>query len=414
MNIFYIILLFIFAIPTSSIVLPQDFKEVMDNTVIHDTGTTTSEDVAVIKSDSDIKGSHFNLVENLNAAEILNSPEYDDVTSYFFAYYTEGKSDTLMKAALLESELNVVPEPEPLKFLFFGDTMLDRYVKTIIERNRVDYIFSDLKAVNFFDNRDLISANLEGAVTNGGEHYKPIHSNDFAFSPEVIDSIKDYGFNFFSISNNHLSDQGDIGIKETETNLSALGINYSGCRDGLVDECSVRIVEINGKKIGMLGLSMVYSKLDLDKLSDTVNNLAKETDLIFANVHWGIEYVHQFNQQQQIFAHKLIDLGVDIIVGHHPHVVQGMEMYKNKPIFFSLGNFVFDQYFSQATQTGLALGMELKDDNLSILFHPFKSNITKPILLTDDDKSNFLAQYIQWSTLNPEQIDQVKDGGIKL
>ncbi len=114
----------------------------------------------------------------------------------------------------------------------------------------------------------------------------------------------------------------------------------------------------------MAGFSQVYGLLDADKMLETVRDLASSSDYVVVNIHWGIEYQSKHGQIQQDLAHKLVDAGADAIIGHHPHVVQGSEVYKGKPIFYSLGNFIFDQYFSVETQRGLAVGLSFSENSI--------------------------------------------------
>lgn len=312
-----------------------------------------------------------------------------------------------------EAEKNEMSLPfnseKEIKFLFFGDMMLDRHVGEKIKSKGIHYLFEKLDENDFFQNYDLISVNLEGVVTDGGAHYAPHNLYDFAFSPEIINQLKDYNFNFFNLANNHFGDQGQRGIIETRKNLDNLGFYYSGCQDGKTGDCSFEIIEMKGKKIGLAGFSQVYSLIEISKMENIILDLASRVDFVIVNIHWGLEYQHQFNQTQQKYAHSLIDSGADIIIGHHPHVVQGMEIYKNKPIFYSLGNFVFDQYFSQATQEGLSVGISITEDKKEFNLFPFKSKASQPYLMNDNEWEMFIKKFISWSDLSSEEQKQVLD-----
>ena len=354
-----------------------------------------------------------------------------------------GEGETLPKQ-------NTLPKitDKPTQMLFFGDMMLDRHVGEKIDKYGLEYIFEKLAASanpdanfegeiresrlqnlarndnNFFENYDLIGCNLEGTITNNGAHYNPVMLYDFAFAPELILQLKDYGFNFFNLANNHLADQGGRGIIETRENLDRLGFNYTGCRDGKVGECSSTVVEAADKKIGIAGFSMVYSKLNMVEAEKVINNLASTTDLVIVNMHWGAEYEHQFNKLQQETAHTLIDAGADIIIGHHPHVVQGIELYKSRlattngdhpnkkkgVIFYSLGNFVFDQYFSQDTQEGLAIGISASDQAIEFFLYPLKSKLSQVELMVGEEKEKFLQELIEWSKVDEEIGGQIQSG----
>ncbi len=191
---------------------------------------------------------------------------------------------------IVESDEEIMEKyPEVLNFLFFGDLMLDRHVKELIAEKGLSYIFEELAGQEnrFFKGVDLISANLEGVVTNEGEHYPPTMIYDFAFHPELIQGLKNYNFNFFNLANNHFSDQGQQGVEETRENLTNLGFNYSGCIDRQVGECSSKILELSNYKIGLAGFSMVYGKFNQEEANKIIQDLAKNTDLVIVNIHWG-------------------------------------------------------------------------------------------------------------------------------
>ena len=299
---------------------------------------------------SQLSGADFELLDNSNSAILVDKLDLVSTTSYVTGYFVQSK----------------------ISMLFVGDIMLDRGVKTLIKQKGLDYILGDLATQNFFDGYDLIGGNLEGAVTNGGQYYEPVKEFDFAFSPETVSDLSNYGFTFFNLANNHLNDQGGRGIEETRNNLTSLGFWFSGCRDGVVLDCSSTIVPVKGKKVGMVGLSMFETRLDLHKVQSIINSLKNETDWITVNIHWGEEYDQNADKIQQAIAHQLIDAGADAIVGHHPHVVQEVETYKGKPIFYSLGNFVFDQYFLDEAQEGLAVSLDILGDKINYSLYPLR------------------------------------------
>lgn len=306
------------------------------------------------------------------------------------------------------AQLPLINQAElPLKFLFFGDIMLDRDIKNKIKNQGFDYLLKGLASANFFE-FDLVGANLEGAVTNSGNHYDPISSNDFAFTPASVNELKKYNFSYFTIANNHLSDQGNIGVKETRDNLNALGFNFSGDIDAVVSDASRENIILKNKAIAFISLSMVYHDFDLAKAEEIIRAARSESDWVFVNIHWGNEYQHNFNVRQQEIGRALIDAGADIIIGHHPHVVQGVEIYKNRPIFYSLGNFIFDQYFSVDTQQGLSLDLTLSDQGMQIKLLPLVSSRGASTLMSNDKLENFLNDFSTWSQADSELTAQIK------
>jgi poly-gamma-glutamate synthesis protein (capsule biosynthesis protein) len=302
-------------------------------------------------------------------------------------------------------------EEEPLRFLFWGDMMLDRNVGRIIEEKGLDHLLENIKLPARYD---MVSANLEGAVTEKGKHYPPHNSYDFAFDPSLIGRLYEYGFTFFNIANNHLTDQGRQGVRETEDNLEELGFAYVGCPDGEVGECSGKIINIKGKDVGMAGFSLVYSRIDKEKTADVIKELHNDSDLVVVNVHWGVEYKHNINSIQAEMAHSFVDAGADIVIGHHPHVIQGMEIYKRKPIFYSLGNFIFDQYFSTDTQEGLAVDIEIDKNQFNIKLHPFKARGSQIKFTTDKDKDRILERFISWSNIESDIEDSLQAGRVSI
>lgn len=337
-------------------------------------------------------------IYSTNSGNLLKNFD-EPTTSHNFYYFSKG-DETKSKT---------------YSFLFLGDMMIDRHVGTLIERKGFDYLFEKIKTEEnrFFRGQDIISVNLEGAVTNNGEHYLPEYANDFAFNPKIVKQLKKYNFNFLNLANNHFSDQSEKGVEETRKNLDELGFNYSGCIDKEVGECSTKIVEVFGKKIGMVGASMVYGTFDIEKLKSQITELKTKTDLIVLNIHWGVEYEHQFNKLQQNIAHELVDAGVDIVIGHHPHVVQGVEIYNGHPIFYSLGNFIFDQYFSPDTQEGLALGVNYLPEKIEIYLFPTKSKSSQVELMSEKEKTVFFERLLKWSP-NLYLAGQVNNGKIEI
>ncbi|MFA5753741.1 MAG: CapA family protein [Patescibacteria group bacterium] len=305
-----------------------------------------------------------------------------------------------------------VVSPEPLKLLFFGDLMLDRHVGDKLAGRNLGYLLDGLATTSVWDltRYDLVSVNLEGAVTKDGGHYSPDNLYDFAFSPSRISELKGYGFNFINLANNHFLDQGKRGVQETRQALTDLEFDYSGDIDAQVSSSSLAILDRGGQKIVLIGLSMVYQPFDQTAAQELIKDAQSSADLVVVNIHWGTEYQHQFNKTQQAVGRALVDAGADLVIGHHPHVVQGLEIYQNRPIFYSLGNFVFDQYFSPDTQTGLAVDFTISPTETVLGFFPLQSKASVVSLMTGSDKDNFFEQFIDWSSLDENQVSEVKSG----
>ena len=342
---------------------------------------------------------------------------------YFLFARRDKIGGAIVMAKLLPNDIAVSstvkiikPEAPAYDFLFFGDIMLDRNVGKIIKKdnNNLNNLLSAIP-VNFFTNHDIVGANLEGAVTQNGTHAPPINSNDFAFAPELVKNFKDnYYFDFFNIANNHVTDQGQAGFEETQKNLEDLSLNFVGCPDKQVDDCSVKIIKINGKTIGVAGFSMVYGVFPVDKALEKIKSLASSTEMVVVNIHWGSEYEHRFSKAQQNLAYKMIDAGADVIIGHHPHVIQGMEIYNNHPIFYSLGNFIFDQYFSSDTQEELAVNLKYQNNVWDIVITPLSSNRSHISIMEEPAKQKLLQKFVGWSKLDSDFKKQALSGTITI
>jgi AmmeMemoRadiSam system protein B len=349
-------------------------------------------------------GAKFTLLRNSNSALLADKDDLQSTTSYITGYFSS-----------LDTGAGVLPaaNTSQLKFLFFGDLMLDRDVKTRMGTSGPAILLADLEKSGVFANRDLISANLEGAVVKDGEHWPPEVKYDFSFAPEDVERLKDFGFNFFNIANNHLNNQGENGIIETEKNLTDSGFSFAGCQDREVGVCTSKIVEKKGKNIGLAGASMVYGKIDEAKFLNEIRKLASTTDLVVVQMHWGIEYEHELAQNQIALAHKIIEAGADMIIGHHPHVVGGLEIYQGRPIFYSLGNFIFDQGIGDTFEE-LGAALNIQAQNCRIELFPIISRQSRLRLMNEKEKKAFLEKIAGWSIGDEEFKKQIKNGIIEI
>ncbi|MCJ7788674.1 MAG: CapA family protein, partial [Candidatus Atribacteria bacterium] len=133
---------------------------------------------------------------------------------------------------------------------------------------------------------------------------------------------------------------------------------------------------------------------------------------LIISLHWGEEYQLTNSLAQQKLAHQIIEAGADLIIGHHPHVVQNIEKYQGKLIFYSLGNFIFDQYFFLETQQGLAVGLEVYPDKLIFRLFPLQINLGQPVLMKQSQSSEFLIKLAERS--DRKLVDAIKSGIIQI
>jgi poly-gamma-glutamate capsule biosynthesis protein CapA/YwtB (metallophosphatase superfamily) len=292
------------------------------------------------------------------------------------------------------SELTL-DESGDIHLIFTGDIMLGRYIKTLMSQRGGNFPFTymdgiiekmaeELEITETSDNSatdnantaqiktildlfnhsgpfDFVVGNLEGPVTDSA-YVNPGTAMRFDFEPETAQILKKAGFTTLSLANNHTHDQGADGHTESVQRLQEVGLTPYGHPDTPNGEWSYVIEEIKGKSIGFLGLNDTTVNLDKEAALEKIRVINEETDFLIVSIHWGIEYELTARQSISDFAHLMVDAGADFIHGHHPHVIQNRETYNGVPIYYSLGNFVFDQYWSSATQKGLVVGLTIKED----------------------------------------------------
>jgi len=260
---------------------------------------------------------------------------------------------------------------ESITILFTGDIMLDRYIKTLRKQNPPPFPFTfmpDLmKAVEDklgVDNLDLVVGNLEGPITDSS-YVNNGTAMIFNFEPAVVDLLKNAGFTTFSMANNHTLDMGKTGPQETHDTLAAAGMESFGHPDTPNGEYSFITYDFGDTTVGFLGLNDAVIRLDTDAALAKIKEVDPLVDYLIIGVHWGWEYEPTARASVVEKAHAFVDAGADFIWGNHPYVIQNHETYNGVPIYYSCGNFVFDQYFSDAVRQGLVLGVKIENGQIT-------------------------------------------------
>jgi len=326
-------------------------------------------------------------------------------TSYFSVAFGEKKS----KENISGSTVKVFNEGVKT-VLLVGDVMLDRGVEYLVKQNSIYYPFQNIS--HFLRGIDIVFGNLEGPVVENPPEF-PDDSLKFAFNPEVIKGASWSHFNLFSLSNNHTPDMGKEGLEETKNWLRKYGIAFVGNPlSGNSDNLNSSFLRDN---ITFLAFNQIFPFMIKEKEMIKTIKMVKSSNpdnFLIVSMHWGEEYKLINSPVQQSLAHKIIEAGGDLIIGHHPHVVQNIEKYQGRLIFYSLGNFIFDQYFSPETQEGLAVGLEIYPDRLACRLFPLQINLSQPVLMERDKASEFLIQLANRSDNRLE--DEIKSGIIKI
>ncbi len=248
--------------------------------------------------------------------------------------------------------------PAQMSVLFGGDMMFDRTVRATVAQKGGDFIFSCIDPT--LQDADLVVANLEG----------PITPNDSMSLGSAVGSPNNFVFTFpistavllavhhiavVNLGNNHIMNFGADGVRSTEDALKAAQVQFFG--DPLnnavvhISQGGVALALINYNEFlptytGADGASMTIEQIQEARM-------AGEVPIVYT--HWGIEYATTSPQYVRDLAHRFVDVGAAIVVGSHSHVVEDHEIYKGAPIYYSLGNFIFDQYWDDAVSHGLLL-----------------------------------------------------------
>ncbi|MCX6735885.1 MAG: CapA family protein [Candidatus Parcubacteria bacterium] len=264
----------------------------------------------------------------------------------------------------------VSPSRNEATIIAVGDIMLGRYVEELSLRKGRNYPFASTTKI--FSGADVVFGNLEGTVPN--EHEKtPNYGWRFSFNKEAVKEARRAGINVVTLANNHSTDFGGSGYDETVSSLNDIGIVSVG-------KHSDYLYEKEGIKIRFMGWNDTFAPLSLKTVSDKIRASKKENEFLIAAVHFGEEYATSSTSRQKELARAMIDAGADVVIGSHPHVVEEKEIYHEKPIFYSLGNFIFDQYFSEETQKGLAVKMTITGSTVKYEMMPISLHKSRPQL----------------------------------
>ena len=248
-----------------------------------------------------------------------------------------------------------------IDILVVGDIMLDRNVRHIINKIGFDKFFSGVEGL--VKRADIAVGNLEGPFTTYPSVTAdlPNKALQFTFSPALAPKLAELGFDILGLANNHTLNFGREGLEMTRRYIGSSGMMYYGDPFNK-DEISTAVTK-DGIKVAFVGFHEFYY-VNFPKVFEEIKRLRREVDVLVVTPHWGNEYQKEPTEKMIKWAHEFIDSGADAVIGTHPHVVGISEKYKGKKIYYSLGNFVFDQYFSEETMNGLAIVINVtKKDN---------------------------------------------------
>lgn len=320
------------------------------------------------------------------------------ISGWFFVYYWPWSapkqaflplpgSSISIGLGQAEGETSQAPKEIPIKTLLFtGDIMLDRGVEYFMEKNSFLYPFEKIN--HFLRWIDIVVGNLEGPIVAEPPRF-PANSLEFAFSPEVVEGLTFANFNLLSLANNHTMNAKKSGLEQTRDFLREAKIDFVGepvyCQEN-------SLLEKEGVLFLAFNKTFPFNCSDEEIVETAVEARQTNPDNFLVVIfHWGEEYQEKSSLAQQGLAHQIIEAGANLIIGHHPHAAQEIEEYQGKLIFYSLGNFIFDQRFSQTVQQGLTVGLEIYPQKLIFRLFPVETYI-QASLMPEKQKAEFLNE----------------------
>lgn len=249
-----------------------------------------------------------------------------------------------------------------------GDVNFGDSVAATLTANGLGYPFANVSHI--FEEADLGFVNLECCISSGGS---PVPGKEFCFRgpADSASALVEGGIDVVSLANNHSKDYGNSAFLDTLTHLQESGVAWCGAGKNAEEAYSPAVLEAKGKKVAFVAFNWVIpdgwpatatnpgcaTTTDTGRVASTIEEAGSEADYVVASFHWGIELATSPNEAQRRLARLAVDSGADLVLGHHPHVVQGFELYNNRLIAYSLGNYVFSppREISSKTVTLVAL-----------------------------------------------------------
>jgi poly-gamma-glutamate capsule biosynthesis protein CapA/YwtB (metallophosphatase superfamily) len=290
-----------------------------------------------------------------------------------------------------------------------GDVMLAGRWAGKIRKMGYDYPFAAVK--HELLSGDINIANLESPVARKGEEFLEKKFR-FRADPEVAAAIRRAGFNLVTLANNHSMDFGSVALLETMRHLKAAGIAWIGAGRNLAEAREMALYTVKGKRVAFLGYSLTqpeefYATPLQPGTTPAIAGIyakdiaaaRKEADYVIVSFHWGTEGSNFAHAGQRSAAHRAIDAGADVVIGHHPHVLQGIERYKDGIIFYSLGNFTFASDSKTSKNSAiirLSLGSTREAEILPLDVYNRRVNF-QPRLLAGNDAENVISDINRYS-----------------
>jgi len=283
---------------------------------------------------------------------------------------------------------------DTLNIVLTGDILLDRGVRQVIEHHGADHLFTDA-VDSVFRSAQVVVGNLECPATK----IKAPVFKQFIFraEPEWLHTLKQHGITHLNLANNHTIDQGREGLLDTRKNIIEAGMTPIGAGNNMDEATEPVLLAEHPRKVWFLSSLRLalenfsylpgkpcVSQEPMDSLLERVYRLRKadSTAVIIVSLHWGGEHTLQPVPLQRIEAHRLIQAGADILVCHHTHTLQTIENYHGQTIYYSIGNFIFDQP-KPLNSRACIVNIHIKKDGLQAETIPISIRRCVPYITTD-------------------------------
>jgi poly-gamma-glutamate capsule biosynthesis protein CapA/YwtB (metallophosphatase superfamily) len=287
-----------------------------------------------------------------------------------------------------------------------GDIMLARGTGKYMRRHGYSYPFLDI--AREIDKHDISVANLESPLSSGGKKFFPFKGIYFRAAPGAIEGLTFSGFDVLTLANNHALDWGVGAISETMDLLQKEGIQYTGVGRSREEALTPAVVYVGGTSVAFLSYNQIYPlsvdepgacmitlSIDDESIEEEIGKIKRKYDLLIVLVHSGIEYMKHPEEEKIKRMRNLVDLGADVVLGTHPHVIQDIEIYRGGLIVYSLGNLIFDQNWSEDTSLGLLIEISFIEGR-PVCYDPkvvHINNAQARIITNDDAESVLLSLY---------------------
>jgi len=303
-----------------------------------------------------------------------------------------------------ESSSEPVEIGDKVSLAFVGDILPAARVLELMKINGYDYPFRESRAL--LEAADIAAGNLEAPITIRGT---PAEDKQYVFrgTSDALQAVKDAGFDFLSLANNHTLDYGWEGLSDTMDALDDLNLKHAGSGNDDKEAFEPSYIEAKGMTVAFVSVTRVVPVVDWkadknrpgvaeayspERAVAAIQDAKKNADIVVVMVHWGKEKEDKPVPHQTDLAHRFVDAGADLVIGSHPHVLQGFESYKGKWIAYSLGNFVFSTTTVRSSETGILNAECSRDGNCSLSFDPMFANKSQPAPMTDAEGKALLAR----------------------